>query len=98
MRKFSLASLVVAVAFGSSMAWAQTDPKAQDAPPSVDAKKMPVKDPEEVICIRQQQIGSRVPGPSECHSRRVWDEMSDQAHRNAQDLQRRSMVQVQKGG
>jgi hypothetical protein len=98
MRSLSLVGFAVVVALGASPVWAQTDTKTQVTPPAGDVKKVAVKNPDEVICIHQTSIDSRIPGPAVCRTRRVWDAMSDQARRDAQDLQQRSMVQSQKGG
>jgi hypothetical protein len=98
MRSLALVGFVVVVALGASSAWAQTDTKTQVATPAGDAKKVAVKNPDEVICIHQTSIDSRIPGPAVCRTRRVWDALSDQARRDTQDLQQRSLVQSQKGG
>jgi hypothetical protein len=98
MRSLSLVGLAVVVALGASSAWAQTGAQTQAAPAAGDAKKVAVKDPDEVICIHQTSMDSRIPGPAVCHTRRVWDALSDQARRDTQDLQQRSMVQSQRGG
>jgi hypothetical protein len=97
MRLLSLVGLAAVVALGSSPAWAQdTKPQATTAAGGVN--KVAVKDPEEIVCIHQMSIDSRIPGKAECHTRRIWDEMSDQAHRNAQDLQQRSGTLAQTRG
>jgi hypothetical protein len=98
MRSLSLIGFAVVVALGASPAWAQTDTKTQVISPAGDVKKVAVKNPDEVICVHQASIDTRIPGPAECHTRRVWDEMSDQARRDTQNLQQRSMAQSQKGG
>jgi hypothetical protein len=96
MRPLVLVGLAAFVVLGSSPAWSQTGAQTQVAPSAGGLKK--VANPDEVICVHHTDIDSRIPGPAECHTRRIWDEMSDQARRNAQDLQSRSMVQSQKGG
>ena len=90
MRPLFLIALAACVAAGSSPAWSQTDTKTQVAPPTVgDVKKVAVKDPDEIVCIHQTSIESRIPGKPECHTRRDWDAMSDAAHRTTQDMQQR---------
>jgi hypothetical protein len=99
MRALSLISAAVLISLGSAPAWAQTPAPntANTGAPATVPK--PAKDPEEIVCIRQAEIGSRIPGPKECHTRRVWDQMSQDARDNAQDLQNRSgTLAQQKGG
>jgi hypothetical protein len=96
MRPLFLIGLAAIAVLGSSPAWSQADPKTEAAPAGV--KKVAVKDPDEVVCVHETSIDSRIPGKAVCHTRRVWDEISDQARHDAQDLQTRSMVQSQKGG
>jgi hypothetical protein len=100
MRSLSLVGAVVLISLGSGLAWAQTAPSAPNTSSAVTVPPAkPAKDPDEVICVRQEEIGSRVPGPKECHTRRQWDQMSQDARDNAQDLQmRRQMGAQQKGG
>jgi hypothetical protein len=99
MRTLSLIGVAVLAALGSSPAWAQSSSPSAQAPAADAPKKVIAKDPEEVVCIRQELPGSRVPGPKECHTRRVWDQISQDARDNAQDLQMRSgQLQTQKGG
>jgi hypothetical protein len=96
MRPLFLVGFAALVVMGSSPAWSQTGASTPATPPTGAAKK--TANPDEVICVHHTDIDSRIPGPAECHTRRVWDEMSEQARRNTQDIQTRSMVQSQKGG
>ena len=100
MRSLSSIGLVALIAFGSTPVWAQSSgPPAPNASPVTVPPVKPAKDPEEVVCVRQEEVGSRVPGPKECHTRRVWDQMTQDARDNVQDLQmRRQMGAQQKGG
>lgn len=84
-------------------AWAQTDPgQPQTAPPaavppaaaatSVSGVRVTAgKNPDAIVCVHHDQAGSRIPGPTECHARRVWDQMSESARQETQDVQQRSM-------
>ena len=96
MRPLFLVGLAALAVMGSSPAWSQGT-QTQATQPAGAAKKGP--NPDEVICVHHTEIGSRIPGPAECHTRRVWDEMSDAARRDAQDMQQRSVtLSTQKGG
>jgi hypothetical protein len=97
MRSLSIISLAALIALGSAPAWSQTSPPKTAASMTVPPK--PAKDPDEIICIHHEEMGSRIPGPKECHARRVWDQMSQDAHDRVQDLQIRSgQLAQQKGG
>jgi hypothetical protein len=76
-------SAVLAVA-----AWALAEPAMLQA---AAAKA----DPDAVVSIRHQQMGSRIPGKVECHTARVWDQMTDDARRTLEGLQRRTMQHMQ---
>ena len=52
--------------------------------------KTTTPDPDQVICKREDVIGSRLGGPKECHSRRDWDEMAAQARDETSGFQQRS--------
>ena len=63
----------------SGAAFAQTPP-AQTAQAQATQQKAqpakPAKNPDEVICKRQDEPGSRLGGTKICHTRSEWDEMS----------------------
>lgn len=65
----------------SSAAWAQQT-TAPAPTPDAAPQAAPANDPNEVICrTGQPQLGSRFPGPRQCHTRKEWD----QIRRDSQD-------------
>jgi hypothetical protein len=81
---------VFALALAAPAALAQTPTSNPPAAADNGAKQVVAKDPDEIVCVRQPAMDSRIPGPKECHTRRVWDQMSEDARRNTQDYQNRS--------
>ncbi|WP_156678957.1 hypothetical protein [Sphingomonas profundi] len=41
--------------------------------------RAPLPDPDKIVCRRIQSLESRISARKECHSRREWREMADQA-------------------
>ena len=73
---------LIAASIGASSAFGQTNPPASPAP-SNQAK--PAKDPNEVICERQQEPGSRLASAKVCHTRAEW---ADLRHQDRQMIDR----------
>jgi len=93
MRSLPMIGVAAIIALSSSLAWAQSPQQNSNAAPAKTA------DPDEVICVHHTDPGTRIPGPKECHTRRVWDQMSNDARQNTQDLQNRSgTLSTTKGG
>jgi hypothetical protein len=92
--------LAGALLASATTAWAQADQakpvdKPEASPVSRQATASAKGDPEEVVCISQQKLGSRIPGKRECHTLRVWNQMADDGRRVLEDLQRRTMQHMQ---
>ena len=73
---------VAAVLIATSTAIAQTNPPASSA--SANQAK-PTKDPNEVICEKQQEPGSRLASAKVCHTRAEW---ADLRHQDRQMIDR----------
>jgi hypothetical protein len=89
------AALLVA----ATAAWAQDQAKPagkpEASPASREATSSAKGDPDAVVCISHQKMGSRIPGKKECHTRRVWDQMTDDARQTLERLQRTTMQHMQ---
>jgi hypothetical protein len=87
-------AVIVAAVLGlaATSAWAQSDAdKPHAATPVVSGVKVTGnKDPETIVCVHHDPSGSRIPGPTECHPRRVWDQMAADARDQARGIQQRS--------
>jgi hypothetical protein len=85
---------VIAALLGlATPAWAQTDagqPQAAAATAVAGVKVTAGKDPEAIVCVHHDPAGTRIPGPTECHPRRVWDQLTEAARQETQDVQQRS--------
>ncbi|HVI04827.1 MAG TPA: hypothetical protein VM711_01875 [Sphingomicrobium sp.] len=91
MRKRLIAvPLALSLALGlGSPALAQTAPAAQQ-PQQTTATK-PAKDPNEVICEKQQEPGSRIASQRVCKTRAEW---AEEKRANRQDIDK---MQTQRG-
>ena len=88
-----IAAALLSLAATSS--WAQTDTgKSQtiSSPTAVSGVKVTASkdDPDAIVCIHHDPTNSRIPGPAECHPRRVWNQISDAGRQALQDVQQRS--------
>jgi len=86
MRTFStLAATTAGVAFAACVALASAPAALADAPPAqggstpapppatgAPAKQASSDDPNQVICLRVEDTGSRLPSSRECHTRAQW--------------------------
>jgi invasion protein IalB len=83
MIKFMVISVAaVALAVPAS---AQTAPAASGAP-AASADK--AKDPNRIICERQEEIGSRLGGSKVCHTAAEWDQLRRANREQVEDWQR----------
>lgn len=73
-------------------ATAQTPPPADGAP----AATQKLKDPDRIICERQEEIGSRLGGKKICKTAREWQDWRQQNRDQLQDWQQR-LTQTGKG-
>ena len=65
---------------------AQTGPADPAAPSS---SQPPLKDPNRVICEKQEEIGSRLGGKKVCHTAAEWQELRRQNKEQIEDWQQR---------
>jgi hypothetical protein len=82
----------------ATAAWAQADQPASKPEVSPAAREATVsakRDPDAVVCVSRQKMGSRIPGKKECHTLRVWDQMTDDARQAIERLQRTTMQHMQ---
>ena len=75
--------LMAAVAFSTSLAAQAQDPASQPPKKSLD--------PNEIVCEKQEVLGSRLATQRICHTRAEWAELK---RNDRQDLER---IQVQRG-
>lgn len=66
---------LIAASIGASSALAQT--AAPPAPSSTDPGKK-AKDPNEIVCEKQQEPGSRLASAKVCHTRAEWADLRHQ--------------------
>lgn len=92
MKRFILIAAVGAICVAGA-ALAQTQPAKTSDAQQTQAKTQPTKpahNPDEVICRRQDEPGSRLGGTKVCHTRAEWDEMSriarDEVERSQQTV------------
>jgi hypothetical protein len=89
--------LAAALLAAATAAWAQADQAKPVSKPEASREQTASAkgDPDEVVCISHQQMGSRIPGKKECHTLRVWDQMTDDARQALERLQRMTMQHMQ---
>lgn len=74
MKKVGKLTVVIGTVLLSPMALAQQAPAT--APNAAPQASTPVDDPNEIICrAGEPQLGSRFPGPRQCHTRKEWDQI-----------------------
>jgi hypothetical protein len=78
-----------ACAFAATVSFA--DPAPQNAPGSPGSTAAQAPDPNEVVCERQEEIGSRLGSKRVCMTRSQW------AEQKTQDRQQLEKTQVQRG-
>jgi invasion protein IalB len=80
----SFVALVAALVVAAPAA-AQTPP-ADPAAPASTAQK--ARDPNRIICERQEEIGSRLGGTKICKTAQQWEQSRQQSRSDVDDLQR----------
>jgi hypothetical protein len=90
-------SAVLAGAFlAAAAAWAGDDQtnaagKPEASTPAPQTKTAAAQDPgDQVVCMEYGQGASRIPGKKVCHTRRVWDQLTQNAREDTESLQRSS--------
>jgi hypothetical protein len=76
---------LVAVFAVAVPAAAQTPPVDPAAPPAAAQK---AKDPNRIICEREEEIGSRLGGKKICKTAQQWEQSRQQSRSDVDDLQR----------
>ncbi len=84
MRGYLLAMCVAAAAV-----W--TAPALRAQPAAAPAAKADRNDPDEIICRRSSTLGSRIPGPRTCLTRRKWEDMRLEAGKALSEQQTRGL-------
>lgn len=82
-----LKSIVIAAA-----AFAIAAPVAAQTPPPAQAPAAApkAKDPNRIICERQEEIGSRLGGTKVCHTAAQWDEIRKSSREQVENWQRQN--------
>lgn len=73
---------------------AQTAPPATGAPAATDK----AKDPNRIICERQEEIGSRLGGTKVCHTAAEWAALRKDNREQVEDWQRQLTSPGKPGG
>jgi hypothetical protein len=90
-----LGLLVAAFLAAANVAWA--DDATTTSPPAPQAASR--DDPDTVVCrAGQKPVGSMLPGPRVCHTKREWNQIQEQARRNLEMQQNRGMEAGRPGG
>jgi len=58
---------------------------ASPTAPAAPAKPAKTSDADQIVCVSQPVLNSRIPGPRECHTRKVWAEMAEDARSELRD-------------
>jgi hypothetical protein len=83
---------LVCMSLGAALLGAVPVPSlAQTATPADQSAKQKTVDPNEMVCERQESIGSRIASKRVCMTRAQW------ADRRLQDRQELDRVQIQRG-
>ena len=80
-------TLLCAVLVSSVAAIAQTPEEAPDAPTT--AKAQPSQDPNEVVCVQEAEVGSRLNRRRVCRTRAEWAEHRTQYKQSIERAQSR---------
>jgi hypothetical protein len=78
--------LIAVIGIGvAAPAAAQTAPTDPAAPPTANQK---LKDPNRIICEREEEIGSRLGGKKICKTAQQWEQSRQQSRSDVDDMQR----------
>jgi invasion protein IalB len=80
----TMATIVIAVAITAPAA-AQPAPSDPAAPAPTTQK---LRDPNRIICEREEEIGSRLGGKKICKTAQEWEQARQQSRNDVDDLQR----------
>jgi hypothetical protein len=90
------AAVAAALLFSATAASAQAAAADTTAAPAA-TQPAPVRaaqdarDPNRVICKREETVGTRLGGTKECHTAAVWDEIGHEGQNSLQSLQGQSV-------
>jgi hypothetical protein len=65
------------------------------AAPAQSGMRPPSNDPNEVVCVRETQIGSRLSTGRVCRTREQWDEVRRQARTSVERAQNQTQTSCQ---
>ena len=86
-------AILCAALVSSVAAIAQTPEEAPDAPTT--QKTQPNQDPNEVVCVQESQIGSRLNRRRVCRTRAEWAEHRSQYKQSIERAQNQTQTQGQ---
>jgi hypothetical protein len=89
MRAHLLTALALAAAFAATPGLTAADPIQPTTPQAAPQTAPKTPGPDDVICKREEETGSRIPGAKVCHTRREWDQMSADARDGVDGVQSR---------
>ncbi|MGN6058396.1 MAG: hypothetical protein ACTHOI_07410 [Sphingomicrobium sp.] len=78
--------VIVAATFAIAAPVGAQTPPAQTPAPAASKDK----DPNRLICERQEEIGSRLGGKKVCHTAAQWDELRKSSRQQVEDWQRQN--------
>jgi len=89
-----LAGALLTVAAASSAGAEQTQPdskpEATSSPASQTKTAAAKSADDQVVCVEYAQQATRIPGRKVCHTRRVWDQLTQDAREDTESVQRSS--------
>ena len=74
MRKLLITTAAAVLVSGAAPAFGQSAQPAQSAQPQQQTSSNPARDPNEIVCERQQEMGSRIATQRVCKTRAEWAE------------------------
>lgn len=87
MRRSTAALLAAVLLLGGGGALA-ADPPASPVTPTPPKTKNTHIDPDQVICKRQEVLGSRLQGSKVCHTRQEWADVAASARQTTDSMDR----------
>jgi invasion protein IalB len=85
MRKLLITTAAAVLVSGAAPAFAQS---AQPAQPQQQQTSKPARDPNEIVCERQQEMGSRIATQRVCKTRAEW---AEERRSNRMDIDKAQM-------
>jgi len=93
-RSFAAATLLAGLLLGGGQSSAAENPPAATPMPAPSAAPSSASrfDPNQVICKREENTGSRLGGSKICHTRQEWADVAAQARTNTDRMQQNSFT------